>query len=75
MRELVVYVLLGVVLGEGLRYTPVARLLEGVCRRKPALAVASSAVLGMVSPLCTYGTVPILLRLLRSGVPIGPLAT
>ncbi len=75
MQQLAVYVLLGVVLGEGLRYTPVARLLDGLCRRKPALAVASSAVLGMVSPLCTYGTVPILLRLLRSGVPIAPLVT
>lgn len=74
-QQLAVYVLLGVLLGEVLRYTPVARLLERVCRQSPGSAVAFSTMLGMVSPLCTYGTVPIMLRLLRSGVPIGPLAT
>ena len=73
--QLLPYVVLGVVAGEGLRYTPVSSLLERGCRRHPAVAVPMAACLGIVSPLCTYGTVPLVLHLLRSGVPIAPLAT
>ncbi len=35
--------------------------------------MASACLLGMVSPLCTYGTVPVLLQLLRGGVSPAPL--
>jgi hypothetical protein len=73
--QLLPYVLLGVVAGEGLRYTPVSSLLERGCRRHPAVAIPLAAALGIASPLCTYGTVPLVLQLLRSGVPIAPLAT
>jgi uncharacterized membrane protein YraQ (UPF0718 family) len=73
--ELAPYVVVGVLLGEALRYTPATRLLERACRRRPALAVLLSALLGAASPLCTYGTVPVVLELLRAGVPVGPLAT
>ena len=69
------YVVLGVLLSEGLRYTPAAALLGRICRQRPAVAVPLSAMLGIVSPLCTYGTVPLVLHLLRSGVPVAPLAT
>ena len=69
------YVVLGVLLSEGLRYTPAAALLGRICRQKPAVAVPLAALLGIVSPLCTYGTVPLVLHLLRSGVPVAPLAT
>jgi uncharacterized membrane protein YraQ (UPF0718 family) len=73
--QLMPYVVLGVLASEGLRYTPVARLLERGCRRHPLVAIPGAAVLGMVSPLCTYGTVPVVLQLVRAGVPIAPLAT
>ncbi len=69
------YVVLGVLLSEALRYTPAASLLGRICRQRPAVAVPLSALLGMASPLCTYGTVPLVLHLLRSGVPLAPLAT
>lgn len=73
--QLLPYVLLGVLASESLRYTPVARLLENGCHRHPLVAIPAAALLGMVSPLCTYGTVPVVLELLRAGVPIAPLAT
>lgn len=73
--QLLPYVVLGVLASEGLRYTPIAPLIERVCRRHPAVAIPGAAVLGIVSPLCTYGTVPLVLQLLRAGVPIAPLAT
>jgi uncharacterized membrane protein YraQ (UPF0718 family) len=73
--QLLPYVLLGVFASEGLRYTPIARLLENGCHRHPMVAIPAAALLGMVSPLCTYGTVPVVLQLLRAGVPIAPLAT
>jgi uncharacterized membrane protein YraQ (UPF0718 family) len=73
--QLLPYVVLGVLASEGLRYTPVSRLLERGCRRHPLVAIPAAALLGIISPLCTYGTVPVVLQLLRAGVPIAPLAT
>jgi len=73
--QLLPYVVLGILGSEALSYTSVSPLLERGCRRHPALAIPTSAVLGMVSPLCTYGTVPVVLQLLRAGVPVAPLAT
>jgi uncharacterized protein len=73
--QLLPYVVLGVLAAEGLRYTPVTPLLERGCRAHPAIAIPMAAGLGIVSPLCTYGTVPLVLTLLSSGVPLAPLAT
>jgi uncharacterized membrane protein YraQ (UPF0718 family) len=73
--NLSLYVIIGVLLGEALRYTPATRLLERICSNRPALSVLLSALFGMASPLCTYGTVPVVLELLRAGVPVAPLAT
>jgi uncharacterized protein len=73
--QLLPYLLLGVLASEGLRYTQVSPLLERGCRSHPAIAIPLSALLGIVSPLCTYGTVPVVLQLLRAGVPVAPLAT
>ncbi len=73
--QLLPYLLLGVLASEALRYTPISPILERGCRRHPAVAIPAAAVLGMASPLCTYGTVPLVLQLLRAGVPVAPLAT
>lgn len=73
--ELSLYVILGVVLGEALRYTPATSVLERICSKRPAVSLVFAALFGMASPLCTYGTVPVVLELLRAGVPVAPLAT
>ena len=67
--------MLGVIFGEALRYTKVTRVLDRICTKRPAASLMLAALFGMASPLCTYGTVPVVLELLRSGVPIAPLAT
>jgi hypothetical protein len=73
--NLVPYVVVGVLGGEALRYTSVARLLERARSRRPAVGILVAALLGAVSPFCTYGTVPLVLELLRAGLPVAPLAT
>ena len=71
--EFAPYVVFGVLLGEGLRYTPATRWLEHGCRRSPPVAILISSVFGAASPLCTYGTIPVVLHLVRGGVPLAPL--
>jgi uncharacterized protein len=73
--QLLPYVVLGVIASEGLRYTNVAPLLERGCRQHPAVAIPAAALLGIASPICTFATVPLVVQLLRTGVPIAPLAT
>jgi uncharacterized membrane protein YraQ (UPF0718 family) len=73
--QLLPYVILGVLASEGLRYTNVAPLLERGCRKHPAVAIPAAALLGIASPICTFATVPLVVQLLRTGVPIAPLAT
>ena len=69
------YVVLGVILGEALRYTPATAVLERICVKRPGTSLVLAGLVGMASPLCTYGTVPVVLELLRAGVPVAPLAT
>ncbi len=69
------YVLVGVLIGEALKHARWTRLIENACRRHPVVATLWAALLGMVSPLCTYGTVPIVLQLARTGTPVFPLIT
>lgn len=69
------WLVLGVLISEALRYTAISPVLERGCRSHPAIAIPLAALLGIVSPLCTYGTVPVVVQLLRAGVPVAPLAT
>lgn len=69
------YVVGGVLLGEVLRVTAWTSVIDRACRRSLPVAVAVAALLGMASPLCTYGTVPLVLRLLAAGVHPAPLVT
>jgi uncharacterized membrane protein YraQ (UPF0718 family) len=73
--ELAPYVVLGVLASRALRYTALSRAVERACASVPTVAVLGAAGLGMLSPLCTYGTVPVVLQLFRAGVPLAPLAT
>jgi uncharacterized membrane protein YraQ (UPF0718 family) len=69
------YVLLGVVVGETLKLTSWTRVIYQFISRSPILSVILAAVLGAVSPLCTYGTIPVVIQLFNAGVHISPLAT
>ena len=69
------YVAGGVLLGEILRYTSWTDVIDRACRRSLPVEVTVAALLGMASSLCTYGTVPLVLRLLAAGVHPAPLVT
>ncbi len=69
------YVMVGVLIGEGLKYVRWTRWIERACQQHPVIAIVWATLLGMASPLCTYGTVPIVLQLARTGTPVFPLIT
>ena len=75
LLELSPYVVLGVVASQALRYTKLTAVLQRVCSGAPIISISMAALLGLVSPLCTYGTVPVVLQLYRAGVPLAPLVT
>lgn len=67
------YVVVGILVGEVLKLTSWTRIIYKGVSRSPFSATLMAVVLGMCSPLCTYGTVPVLLQLFRAGVPLAPL--
>ncbi|MBU1049096.1 permease [Candidatus Bipolaricaulota bacterium] len=69
------FVVAGVLIGEALKHARWTGLIERACRRHPISAICWAATLGILSPLCTYGTVPIVLQLARTGTPMFPLIT
>lgn len=73
--QLAPYIIGGVIVGEVLKLTAWTKLVYKSVSGSPFLAILTAAVLGMISPLCTYGTVPVVLQLFRAGVDIAPLIT
>lgn len=71
--QLFPYVVFGCLLGEGLKFTSWTGLIYRFTGKRRALAVLFASVLGILSPLCTYGTVPVLLALYAAGVAAAPL--
>jgi uncharacterized membrane protein YraQ (UPF0718 family) len=67
------YVIAGSVVGEYLKTTSWIRLLHTGVNRRPVISVVAASLIGAVSPLCTYGTVPVVLALYRTGVALPPL--
>lgn len=75
LLELTPYVVIGVVASQALKRTALVKLVKRASSGSPWLSVVLAASLGTVSPLCTYGTLPVVLQLFRAGVPIAPLVT
>jgi hypothetical protein len=69
------YILAGIVLGEILRNLSWMDKLNGWCHKATFTSILIAAILGIISPLCTYGTVPLVLMLARKGFPLSPLLT
>lgn len=69
------YVVAGVLLGEALKFTSWTKLIYRLISGRPIPAVFCATVLGIVSPLCTYGTVPVLITLYGAGISVYPLAS
>ncbi len=71
--QLFPYVILGSLLGELLKFTSWTKLIYRFTSKRRFLTILFADVLGILSPLCTYGTVPVLITLYGGGVGIGPL--
>ena len=69
------YILAGVALGQALKFIPGKKWMSAGSSRFRFLSIGISAILGMISPLCTYGTIPIVLAFLQAGLPLAPLVT
>ena len=69
------YILAGIILGEIIRNFSWLEKLNHWCQHAGLLSILVAAGLGVISPLCTYGTVPLVLMLARNGFPLAPLIT
>lgn len=75
LLNLASYVIAGVLISEILKSLSWGKLLTRISSTAPVRATLFAAVLGIYSPLCTYGTIPIILALFRMGLPVHPLVT
>ncbi len=71
--ELAPYVFIGVLIGELLKFTSWTRKIYKVCNYFPTGSILLASLLGIVSPICTYGTIPIIIQLFRNKTPLPPL--
>ena len=75
LTNLLPYLIAGILISELLKFTSWTKIIYKWTTKSPFIAVLSAAVIGMVSPLCTYGTIPVVIELYKSGVRVAPLVT
>ena len=61
-------IVLGILLAGILKYTPWTRLVREAMSSTPVLSIMISSLFGVLSPLCTYGTIPIVIPLYREWI-------
>jgi len=71
--SLLPYLVGGVLVGELLKFTSWTKIIYKWVSKSPVVSVISASVIGIVSPLCTYGTIPVVIELYKSKVHIAPL--
>jgi len=69
------YLVAGVLISELLKLTSWTKIIHKWVSKSPFIAVVASSIVGIISPLCTYGSVPIVMELYKSGVHIAPLVS
>ena len=72
---LVPYILAGIILGGIARNLSWIDRFRQWCQGSSLVAILLAAGIGVISPLCTYGTIPLILMLAGKGFPIAPLIT
>ena len=73
LLEILPYLIGGIILSEVLKFTSWTKIAYKFVSKSPVLAVFSASIIGIISPLCTYGTIPVLIQLYKSGIKIAPL--
>jgi uncharacterized membrane protein YraQ (UPF0718 family) len=59
--------------GELLKFTSWTKIIYKWVSKAPVVSVISASIIGIISPLCTYGTIPVVIELYKSKVRIAPL--
>jgi uncharacterized membrane protein YraQ (UPF0718 family) len=71
--EFLPYLVAGILFGEVLKFASWTKLIYAWVTKSPLVSVILASVIGIISPLCTYGTIPIVIELYRSKVRAAPL--
>jgi uncharacterized membrane protein YraQ (UPF0718 family) len=71
--SLLPYLAGGIMVGELLKLTSWTKLIYKWVSKSPVVSVISASIIGIISPLCTYGTIPVVIELYKSKVHIAPL--
>jgi uncharacterized membrane protein YraQ (UPF0718 family) len=70
LYEAMPFIVLGALIAGILEELLPQRLVARMIPRRRGLAIAASALLGLVFPMCECGIIPVMRRLLRKGVPL-----
>jgi len=73
LLSLLPYLVGGVMIGELLKFTSWTKIIYKWVSKAPVVSVISASIIGIISPLCTYGTIPVVIELYKSKVRIAPL--
>jgi len=73
LLSLLPYLVGGVMVGELLKFTSWTKIIYKWVSKAPVVSVISASIIGIISPLCTYGTIPVVIELYKSKVRIAPL--
>ena len=73
LLDLVPYVIVGIIIGELLKLTSWTKILINVKNSNVIFSCFIACLLGIASPLCTLGTVPVAISLFTAGFPLAPL--
>jgi uncharacterized membrane protein YraQ (UPF0718 family) len=75
LMNLLPWIIVGVLVSEAMKYFKWAEFISKAPKRSPILATLFAVALGILSPLCTYSTIPIVVTMFRLGFPLQPLIT
>jgi uncharacterized membrane protein YraQ (UPF0718 family) len=73
LLSLLPYLVGGIMVGELLKFTSWTKIIYKWVSKAPVVSVISASIIGIISPLCTYGTIPVVIELYKSKVRIAPL--
>jgi uncharacterized protein len=75
LLELGPYLIAGILLSELLKRYKWEKIVAGINKIPSFIAVPGATILGILSPLCTYGTVPLVIQFLAEGISPAALIT
>ena len=73
--SILLFVVIGVLVGEILKLTSWSKIFLKFSNRTGFWGLVLASIIGMASPICTFGTVPVCIQLYKSGSKLPPLIT